>query len=492
MECPYPCSSCEAPLEPDDGHDLCPRCLGVAYLRDALGDDACMNCTYMPYAVRAARLAEVEDEGELSSGQTRRSKRRAEASTQSRRSSSRAEATTDHAAPPSKKKKPDRNLTSKVDQLSAELAQMKALLMAQAHRPESPLEEAPTPPMPHLDREEDALSLAASATHFCEFEEDGESSTSRTSMGSRSSSYSSLAVTEDSSMRDLLRTALEQLNVAAPQQARSAPASTFFRRRPPPTSFTVPHSEDFLRELQASWIDSKAGSNESLRQDARCPRPQSRQTDDLLVRAYDSGARAGRIGNSLSHLMLALSASLHVDDAGPGGKADGEAGDSSNFCDAALEAFGHMSQELGRMMSYLVQARRQVWLSQSPLTEKTRRTLRALPVEPGTIFGPAAQEALERTIQAGQTRQQLAGLRPMPPPNRAPPSRGRGRSNAPRGSTPTPAYSSGQRRSQRPVQGQTRDPRVPDSLPPGPSRHFRSPDPGRPPPRPPRGRGPKY
>ncbi|CAJ1061397.1 PREDICTED: uncharacterized protein LOC106941852 [Xyrichtys novacula] len=346
MERPHPCSSCEAPLEPDDGHDLCPRCLGVAHLRDALGDDACINCTYMPYAVRAARLAEVEDEGEPSSGQTRRLKRRAEASTQSRRSSSRAEATTDHAAPPSKKKKPDRSLTSKVDQLSAELAQIKALLMAQAHRPESPLEEAPTPPMPHLDREEDALSLAASATHFCEFEEDGESSTSRTSMGSRSSSYSSLAVTEDSSMRDILRTALEQLNVAAPQHARSAPASAFFRRRPPPTSSTVSHSEDFLRELQASWIDSKAGSSlsadaqalaamhdatsvgldkmpaiepgiaslivspdESLCQDARCPRPQCRQTDDLLVRAYDSGARAGRIGNSLSHLMLALSAS---------------------------------------------------------------------------------------------------------------------------------------------------------------------------------------
>ncbi|CAJ1084184.1 LOW QUALITY PROTEIN: uncharacterized protein LOC114481864 [Xyrichtys novacula] len=260
MERPHPCSSCEAPLEPDDGHELCPRCLGVAHLRDALGDDACMNCTYMPYA----------------------------------------------------------------------------------------------------------------ATHFCEFEEDGESSTSRTSMGSRSSSYSSLAVTEDSSMRDILRTALEQLNVAAPQQARSAPASAFFRHRPPPTSFTVPHSEDFLRELQASWIDSKAGTSlsadaralaamhdaisvgldkmpaiepgiaslimspdESLRQDARCPRPQCRQTDDLLVRAYDSGARAGCIGNALSHLMLALSASLHGDDAGPGGKTAGEAGDSSNFCDAA-------------------------------------------------------------------------------------------------------------------------------------------------------------
>ena len=139
----------------------------------------------------------------------------------------------------------------------------------------------------------------------------------------------------------------------------------------------------------------------------------------MLIRAYDTGARTGRIANSLSHLMLALSASL------PEGNAeeqDNVAGDNISMCDAALEAFGHMSRELGRMMSYIVQARRQVWLSQSPLTEASRRTLRGLPVEPGAIFGSAAQEALDRTIQAGQTRRQLASLRLMPPPNRPPPA----------------------------------------------------------------------
>ncbi|XP_028302770.1 LOW QUALITY PROTEIN: uncharacterized protein LOC114463422 [Gouania willdenowi] len=120
------------------------------------------------------------------------------------------------------------------------------------------------------------------------------------------------------------------------------------------------------------------------------------------------------------------------------------------FCDASLEAFGLMSRELGRIMSILVQARRQVWLSQSNLTEAARRMLRSLPVEPGVIFGPAAQEALERTIQAGQTRQQLAGLSRMPPPDRPPAGRLRGPPAVFRSHMPSTTHSTGRRDAQRP------------------------------------------
>ncbi|CAL8337620.1 unnamed protein product [Boreogadus saida] len=88
-------------------------------------------------------------------------------------------------------------------------------------------------------------------------------------------------------------------------------------------------------------------------------RTQCRATDDLLSKAYDAAARMGRIGNSLSHLMLALSASLQEV------AVDAPAHD---FSDASLQAFALMSRELGRVMSTLVQARRQVWLAQSPLT----------------------------------------------------------------------------------------------------------------------------
>ena len=77
----------------------------------------------------------------------------------------------------------------------------------------------------------------------------------------------------------------------------------------------------------------------------------------------------------MSHLMLALSASLQEV------AVDVPAHD---FSDASLQAFALMSRELGRLMSTLVQARHQVWLAQSPLTE-CRRTLCSDPVEPGEL-----------------------------------------------------------------------------------------------------------
>ncbi len=48
-------------LQPEDGHDMCPLCLGLEHLREGLSEDPCMNCSIMPWSVRAARLVEVED-----------------------------------------------------------------------------------------------------------------------------------------------------------------------------------------------------------------------------------------------------------------------------------------------------------------------------------------------------------------------------------------------------------------------------------------------
>lgn len=200
----------------------------------------------------------------------------------------------------------------------------------------------------------------------------------------------------------------------------------------------VPPSADYVKEVHACWADTKAFSrltsdgralaamqdapkfglghmpsvepaiaslivapDEVLRANARCPRPQCRVTDDLLCRAYDSGARLGRLGNSLSHLLLGLSASL-----------EGLAIDAptQGLMDASLHAFALLSREIGRVLATLVQARRQVWLAQSPLSEACRKTLMSLPVVPGELFGSAALAALERSAQASHTRQQLAGL----------------------------------------------------------------------------------
>ncbi|KAL2100509.1 hypothetical protein ACEWY4_004903 [Coilia grayii] len=70
----------------------------------------------------------------------------------------------------------------------------------------------------------------------------------------------------------------------------------------------------------------------------------------------------GRLGNSMSHLLLALAETLQ-----PPGTA------SQELCEAALQAFAYLSRELGQLMSYLTIARRQIWLAQSPLAESDRR-----------------------------------------------------------------------------------------------------------------------
>ncbi|MEQ2168715.1 hypothetical protein GOODEAATRI_017653, partial [Goodea atripinnis] len=77
--------------------------------------------------------------------------------------------------------------------------------------------------------------------------------------------------------------------------------------------------------------------DEALRPNACCPRRQCPVMDDLLCRAYDSGARMGRIGNSLSHLLLGLSSFLEwipLDQSTQG------------LLDASLQAFALMTREL--------------------------------------------------------------------------------------------------------------------------------------------------
>ena len=126
-------------------------------------------------------------------------------------------------------------------------------------------------------------------------------------------------------MGAIIHMALARLQLDVPQ-AQPAPASAFFRRGPAPSSFTVPPSEEYLRELHACWRDPRAHSRATsdgrslaamqdapkfgldrmpaveptiaalnsspdlaLKPDVRCP--QCRVTDDLLSKAYDAAAR---------------------------------------------------------------------------------------------------------------------------------------------------------------------------------------------------------
>ncbi|MEQ2176524.1 hypothetical protein GOODEAATRI_028824 [Goodea atripinnis] len=63
-------------------------------------------------------------------------------------------------------------------------------------------------------------------------------------------------------------------------------------------------------------------------------------------------------------------------------------------------------RELGGVISFLVQARRQVWLAQSPLTEACRQTLRGVPVVPGELFGSASD-----ILHAGDATLKAEGFR---------------------------------------------------------------------------------
>ena len=90
---------------------------------------------------------------------------------------------------------------------------------------------------------------------------------------------------------------------------------------------------------------------EALSQNPRCPLSQCKLTDDYIVHAYDSAARMARVSNSLSHLILALDKSLV--DAG----ADKA---TQSLSEAALRAFAYMAKDMGKVMSTLTLARRQV------------------------------------------------------------------------------------------------------------------------------------
>ncbi|KAK0147606.1 hypothetical protein N1851_012909 [Merluccius polli] len=363
------CAACAAPLEPEDGHDNCPPCLGLEHLREGLTDSACMNCRPLPWALRLDRLAEMEQRAiagdpSLLTGLPQNLPGR---------SRPRHGGAAAKGAPPRKKARGE--LSSKVDQLAADMEHMKSLLLAlqpgtgrgQAGlQPDPPLEDGPP-----LD---DALSLAASASFFNEASTEDDASHTL-GEASCSSAQGSLQGAADTSMAGIMRGALARLGLDAPQ-TDPGQTSAFFRRNPAPATFTVPPSEEYVKELHACWRDSRALSHsttdartlaamqdaaqvglgrmppvepaiaslilapdEALRPDARCPRPQCRVTDDLLTKAYDSAARMGRIGNSLSHLLLGLSTSLQQAQVEPS---------LQSLSDASLQAFALMARELGR------------------------------------------------------------------------------------------------------------------------------------------------
>lgn len=439
------CADCRAPLEIGDGHDMCPPCLGVEHLRQGLTELACMNCACMSMTVRSARLARLESVFASQPPAVQRGDARATCPPKRKRT---------HEAPTSSKQGRDDPLSHKVDTLASEFAEIKALLLnlqpgtqaagapaavlSSSSPKVSPLQLSPA----YRALDEDVLSIRASESlDFGQLLDEGVEGGSRSShANTQGTGRSTPGGSEASpmSVRPTMKMALARLGLD-PALSTVAPQSAFFRRTSQTEAFSVPPSTPYIEELQRCWADPRCLSHlpsncralanmrdassyglecmpniepsvaalvlspgEALRPDARCPRPQCRLTDDLIVKSYDTAARIGRIGNSMSHLLLAMSQTLQ------GAEVDPSVQDLS---DTSLQAFAFMTRELGRLMSSLTLARRQIWLAQSPLLEPYRRALRSLPVIPGELFGPAAQQALERSLQVTQARQQFSSLR---------------------------------------------------------------------------------
>lgn len=123
---PLTCRLCPNNLLPDDGHDICPSCLGIQHLREAL-TDPCVHCSLLPMSERRLRLAELDPNSTVKLGQLDV----ASTCTRKRRASPAA------GAPlPAKKKAKSRSdehaekgsLSVTVSMLSSEMAELKRLL----------------------------------------------------------------------------------------------------------------------------------------------------------------------------------------------------------------------------------------------------------------------------------------------------------------------------------------------------------------------------
>lgn len=440
-------------MDVNDPHDNCPACLGIKHLREAL-TDPCIHCSQLPIQQRQARLAHLEGEADclLSSTATEKPTHTAK-----RKSVLKA---------PQKTKKPKRSgaLERRVDVLSDSVTQIRELLLGmqpqlqpqpmplsvepqpQAHLSQNDFhsdEEAslpasqPDPFIQPLQRDDDILSLAATATlfpmdmgDFSQPEDITNLDSSATESG-RESDDGTEASGINHTLSGAIRMALSKLNME-PLSRATMQTNRLCRLPMQSNDLTIPPCDDFikmfteaLKEANTSRMDratrlfaamaepSAAGlgpmppvepavvslvvsPDEALRTDPRCPSPECRRTDNLVCWAYNTQATMGRVLNTMAHVLLALQTTIQ-----PSSDAA-----MSDLVDTALQGIGALAKQCGKSMGLLLQARRQIWVAQSPLPDAARNVLRQLPLAPGQLFGPAAQEALNRRQLASETRYQ--------------------------------------------------------------------------------------
>ena len=288
------------------------------------------------------------------------------------------------------------------------------------------------------DRDPDELSIAASDSLEGLHSPQSEAG-SPSDVGETSSQASEPEQLDPSDRAVIVRAAARaQLAWPAPPQA----ASVFDRGSQRRRSDGLPVLPDFMAELHSSWgapssaalprsqlailagaetygvaaaprvgptFTMMAGATARAGRDASHPNRRCRATDGMLRRAYHASATAARLACSNSLLLVYLEGLLQdLATAAP----SEEAAEMLRVADLLLRGTSAHARSLGQSMASMVQARRQVWLSRSNLSDQDCIAVLAAPVLPGEVFGPPCEAALE---QSRRTRELTRSMRDMPP-----------------------------------------------------------------------------
>ncbi len=259
-----------------------------------------------------------------------------------------------------------------------------------------------------------------------------------------SASEASEAIALDPSDKAVISRAAERAKLSS--QTASTSTSVFDRGPQRRKSEGLPILPDFISELQSSW---KAPSSTSLPRtqlgnlagaanyglatapqigptfamlngamartgrDATHPNKHGRIIDSQLRKAYHASALSARLActNSLllvylEGLLQDLSSTLTEEESVP---------ETLRVVDMLIRGTSAHAQALAQSMANMVQARRQVWLSQANLLDQDSMAVIAAPLVPGEVFGPPAEAALEQSRRTRELTRSVV---------RAPASRG--------------------------------------------------------------------
>ncbi len=335
-----------------------------------------------------------------------------------------------------KRKRPEAEIRQLQLQVQAMQNTLQELVQARRHLA---LHDTGGPATEVWGKDPDVLSIAASDSleglHDPLFEEDGQS----LSDFGDSSSQASEPGPMDPSDKAVIAMAAARAQTAC--QAPPPAASVFDRGSRRHRSEGLPVLPDFMSELQSSWkapsstalprtqlasiagaeadgvataprvgptFAMLAGAVARAGRDANHPNKSCRATDNQLRRAYHSSALAAKLACTNSLLLLYLEGLLQ--DLASAAPSD-EMVEMLHVADMLLQGTSAHAQALGQSMASMVQARRQVWLAQSSLSDQDCIAVLAAPEVSGEVFGPPCEAALE---QSRRVRELTRSVREVP------------------------------------------------------------------------------